>query len=87
MFNVQIDGVWHQFPKGTRVIEACEQAGSFRAAVLLSQEAQLAGQLPDVLDRNGLAEARARIASRSSARTANRSSTGCRARKFPAHRM
>jgi len=29
MFNVQIDGVWHQFPKGTRVIEACEQAGSY----------------------------------------------------------
>jgi len=27
--NVQIDGVWHQFPKGTRLIEACEQAGSF----------------------------------------------------------
>ena len=29
MFNVQIDGVWHQFPKGTRVIEACAQAGVF----------------------------------------------------------
>ena len=29
MFNVQIDGVWHQFPKGTRVIEACEQAGVY----------------------------------------------------------
>jgi NADH-quinone oxidoreductase subunit G len=29
LFNVQIDGVWHQFPKGTRVIEACEQAGVF----------------------------------------------------------
>ena len=29
MFNVQIDDVWHQFPKGTRVIEACEQAGSY----------------------------------------------------------
>jgi NADH-quinone oxidoreductase subunit G len=29
MFNVQIDGVWHQFPKGTRVIEACTQAGSY----------------------------------------------------------
>jgi len=29
MFNVQIDGVWHQFPKGTRVLEACEQAGSY----------------------------------------------------------
>ena len=29
MVNVQIDGVWHQFPKGTRVIEACEQAGSY----------------------------------------------------------
>src|SRR5947209_3414260 len=28
MFNVQIDGVWRQFPKGTRVIEACEQLGS-----------------------------------------------------------
>ena len=27
--NVQIDGVWLQFPKGTRVIEACEQAGKF----------------------------------------------------------
>ena len=29
MVNVQIDGVWHQFPKGTRVIEACKQAGQF----------------------------------------------------------
>ena len=29
MLNVQIDGVWHQFPKGTRVIEACTQAGKF----------------------------------------------------------
>jgi NADH-quinone oxidoreductase subunit G len=29
LVNVQIDGEWHQFPKGTRVIEACEQAGSF----------------------------------------------------------
>ena len=29
LLNVQIDDVWHQFPKGTRVIEACEQAGSF----------------------------------------------------------
>src|SRR6266487_5825955 len=28
-FNVQIDGVWHQFPKGTRVIEACKQVGVF----------------------------------------------------------
>ncbi|PYJ47441.1 MAG: NADH-quinone oxidoreductase subunit L [Verrucomicrobia bacterium] len=29
IFNVQIDGVWHQFPKGTRVIEACEKVGSY----------------------------------------------------------
>ncbi len=29
LLNVQIDGVWLQFPKGTRVIEACEQAGSY----------------------------------------------------------
>jgi len=29
MVNVQIDGVWHQFPKGTRLIEACELAGSY----------------------------------------------------------
>jgi NADH-quinone oxidoreductase subunit G len=28
-FNVQIDGVWHQFPKGTRVIEACAQASVY----------------------------------------------------------
>ena len=26
--NVQIDGVWQQFPKGTRMIEACRQAGT-----------------------------------------------------------
>lgn len=29
MLNVQIDGQWHQFPKGTRVIEACTQAGKY----------------------------------------------------------
>ena len=29
MFNVQIDGLWHQFQKGTRVIEACAQAGAY----------------------------------------------------------
>ncbi len=29
MLNVQIDGVWHEFPKGTRVIEACQQAGKY----------------------------------------------------------
>ena len=26
--NVQIDGVWRQFPKGTRIIEACRSVGS-----------------------------------------------------------
>ena len=25
LVNVQIDGVWHKFPKGTRLIEACKQ--------------------------------------------------------------
>ncbi len=29
MLNVQIDGVWMQFPKGTRLIEACGQAQKF----------------------------------------------------------
>jgi NADH-quinone oxidoreductase subunit G len=29
MLNVQIDGVWMEFPKGTRVIEACAKAGKF----------------------------------------------------------
>ena len=29
MVNVQIDGEWKQFPKGTRVIEACMQSGKF----------------------------------------------------------
>ena len=29
MVNVQIDGVWLRFAKGTRVIEACGQAGKF----------------------------------------------------------
>ncbi len=26
LVNVQIDGIWHQFPKGMRMIEACRQA-------------------------------------------------------------
>src|SRR6202158_2074978 len=29
LLNVQIDGIWYQFKKGTRVIEACAQAGKF----------------------------------------------------------
>ncbi|MBV9390970.1 MAG: molybdopterin-dependent oxidoreductase [Verrucomicrobia bacterium] len=29
LLNVQIDGLWYTFPKGTRVIEACSQAGKF----------------------------------------------------------
>jgi len=29
LVNVQIDGVWHQFPKGTRVIEACALVGAY----------------------------------------------------------
>jgi NADH-quinone oxidoreductase subunit G len=29
LVNVQINDVWHQVPKGTRLIEACEQAGSY----------------------------------------------------------
>ncbi|MEO5717372.1 MAG: 2Fe-2S iron-sulfur cluster-binding protein, partial [Chthoniobacterales bacterium] len=29
LVNVQVNGVWHQFPKGTRLIEACEQAGAY----------------------------------------------------------
>ena len=39
MVNVQIDGVWMQFPKGTRVIEACAQARQVHPALLLSPEA------------------------------------------------
>ena len=27
LLDVQIDGVWHKFPKGTRMIEACRQVG------------------------------------------------------------
>ena len=27
LIDVQIDGEWHRFPGGTRVIEACRQAG------------------------------------------------------------
>jgi NADH-quinone oxidoreductase subunit G len=29
MFNVQIDGEWKQFPKGTKLIEACMQSGKY----------------------------------------------------------
>src|SRR5437660_10982967 len=27
--NVQINGVWHEFPRGMRLIEACEKAGAY----------------------------------------------------------
>lgn len=27
MVNVQIDGVWHQFPRGMRIIDACREVG------------------------------------------------------------
>jgi NADH-quinone oxidoreductase subunit G len=29
MLNVQVDGEWKQFPKGTRLIQACMQSGKF----------------------------------------------------------
>ena len=29
MINVQVDGEWKQFPKGTRLIEACMKSGSY----------------------------------------------------------
>ena len=29
MINVQVDGEWRQFPKGTRLIEACMKSGKF----------------------------------------------------------
>ena len=29
MVNVQVNGVWHEFPEGMRMIEACEKAGSY----------------------------------------------------------
>jgi NADH-quinone oxidoreductase subunit G len=29
LLNVQIDGTWHQVPKGTRLIEACAQVGAY----------------------------------------------------------
>jgi NADH-quinone oxidoreductase subunit G len=29
LINVQVDGEWKQFPKGTRLIEACMQSGSY----------------------------------------------------------
>ena len=29
LLNVQVDGEWKQFPKGTRLIEACMQSGQF----------------------------------------------------------
>ena len=56
LLNVQIDGVWHQFPKGTRVIEACSKARQICPALLLSSEAHLSGKLPHVSDRDGHAE-------------------------------
>ena len=58
MFNVQIDGVWHQFPKGTRVIEACERVGVFVPRYCYHKKLSSPGQLPDVFDRNGISEAR-----------------------------
>jgi len=49
LVNVQIDGVWHQFPKGMRLIEACVQVG-LHSALLLPSETELTRKLPDVSD-------------------------------------
>ena len=56
LVNVQIDGVWHAVPERHARDRSVRAGGQLRAALLLSSEAHLAGQLPDVPDRNGHAE-------------------------------
>ena len=42
LVNVQINGVWHQFPKGDARDRGLRTGRQLRPALLLSQEAQLA---------------------------------------------
>ena len=42
LVNVQIDGEWHQFPKGTRMIEACRQVGKLVPGSM-KKEGQIGG--------------------------------------------
>src|SRR6516162_4840014 len=86
MLNVQIDGAWHQFPKGTRVIEACEQVGVFVPRYCYHKKLSSPGNCRMCLIEMGFPRL-GPDRNRSSGRTANRSSTGCPDRKFAAHRM
>ena len=56
LLNVQIDGVWHQFPKGTRVIEACERAGSYVPRYCYHKELSAPGNCRMCLIEMGMAK-------------------------------
>ena len=56
LLNVQIDGVWMQFPKGHPRHRGLQPGRQIHSALLLSPEALLSGQLPHVPYRNGHAE-------------------------------
>jgi NADH-quinone oxidoreductase subunit G len=57
LVNVQIDGVWHKFPKGTRMIEACKQAKAEVPHYCYHPKADFPRQLPHVPRRDGHAAA------------------------------
>ena len=53
MVNVQINGVWKRFPKGTRMIEACRQAGVEVPHYCYHPKLTSPGELPDVPGGDG----------------------------------
>src|SRR5207249_3522511 len=86
MLNVQIDGMWHQFPKGTRVIEACEQVGSYVRRYCYHKKLSSPGNCRMCLTEMGFPklgpDRKPELGPDNKPII-----TGCRDRKFPAHRM
>ena len=86
LLNVQVDGVWMQFPKGLNAVEVARRVGEIRPPLLLPPQAFHLRQLPHVPRRTRHAQARRRSASPSSPPTASPRSPGCPARKSAAPR-
>ena len=84
MLNVQIDGVVASIPERHAHDRGVRASRQLRAALLLSPEAHLAGQLPDVPDRIGHAAMGPGSQTGAGSRRQAESSTGCRVRRSAA---
>ena len=79
LVNVQVDGVWMQFPKGLNAVEVARRAGKFIPHYCYHPKLSIVGQLPHVPDRDRRPEDGRLARAGARRQTASRRSTGCRA--------